>query len=136
MRPDIRYEMNTKAYNKVEALYRFKYMTVKDACKTAGITPSKYYKICKDLGKPSVGTDPNKVWAGYNSYKKVIEAKQEGRHNDKTEEPVSPPKPKARNKRTKVQKGGKPAQEISTDIINERDTFDFYADMLNSEDSS
>lgn len=60
MREDIRRKKYRKLYGEINDLYCNDFMNVKDACKAVNITPSTYYKICKELGRKSVGTDTKK----------------------------------------------------------------------------
>jgi len=57
MREDIKLKRYKKIRNDVNDLYCNKYMNVTSACKKIGISPSVYYKACKELGKSSVNTD-------------------------------------------------------------------------------
>jgi len=51
----IRYK---KLYGKIKRnYYSGDYASLKECCKKEKITPSTYYKICKTLERPSVGTD-------------------------------------------------------------------------------
>lgn len=56
MREDIKRKKYKKQYKEVEQIYCNEYLNVKECCTRVGITPSTYYKICKTLGKRSVGT--------------------------------------------------------------------------------
>lgn len=59
MRSDIRHEINSDLYQKIRYRYNIEHMNVSQACKKEKISPSKYYKICKDLGRPSVASEIN-----------------------------------------------------------------------------
>ena len=60
MREDIKIKKYKMIYKKINDHYCNEYMNVKKSCEKEGITPSKYYKICKELGKKSVGTETKK----------------------------------------------------------------------------
>lgn len=56
MREDIRRKKYKMLHNKINECYCKDFLNVKQSCKKAGITTSVYYKICKELGRKSVGT--------------------------------------------------------------------------------
>jgi hypothetical protein len=70
MREDIRKKRNKKIYKDVERKYCEEFKNIRLCCKELNITPSTYYKVCKELGKQSVGTDKNIQKAGKNNLSK------------------------------------------------------------------
>jgi hypothetical protein len=60
MREDIKLKKYRKICKDVNDLYCTKFINVKQSCQKIGISPSVYYKACKELGKNSVGTETNK----------------------------------------------------------------------------
>lgn len=56
MREDIRLKKYRMIHKKVNDMYCNEFLSITQCCKKLGITPSTYYKICKELGKRSVGT--------------------------------------------------------------------------------
>ena len=55
MREDIKKKKYKMLHRKINDMYCNEFKNVKQCCKEAGISTGVYYKICKDLGKKSVG---------------------------------------------------------------------------------
>lgn len=138
MRSDIRHKMYTEIYDKIEDLYCNERLNVTQACKREKITPSRYYKICKTLGKPSVATEPSKLVQGLsrlreaeNRYNMDVENIQVARpmvNNRKTL--AQKPKNKAAQKTKNVQRGGKSRPKISAIDIDDDSDIDELTRIL------
>jgi hypothetical protein len=59
MREDIKLKKYKDIYKKINDNYCNNYLNVTECCDKVGISTSTYYKICKKLGKKSVGSEIN-----------------------------------------------------------------------------
>jgi hypothetical protein len=125
MRPDIRLKKNKMLYAKVDDYYCKEFLTVKKSCEKAGISTSVYYKICKDLGKNSVGTCALCKHNVGNNARNVGELARIS--NKKTTKPHTlahhKPNSKPTGRKSREMRGGDNMSTIDSDDAPDFDTF-------------
>lgn len=108
MREDIKLKRFRKIYKEVNDNYCNNYENVKVSCNKVGITPSTYYKICKELGKRSVGTSIEdqkvKQMGGKRKKKNVYDSDSDEDDTKRNKKDTS--KMNSKRKRVKNQTGG------------------------------